>query len=99
VDTVARYGGDEFAVVLPESGEDAAWEVVRRISERLERDLERPTLRASMGVAVYPRDGASAEALLSTADRVLYDIKRGRPSPPFGTPAPDLDLPSSYPPL
>lgn len=85
VDTVARYGGDEFAVVLPESGESAAWEVVRRVAERLERDVEQPPIRASMGVAVYPRDGASAEALLGTADRALYGMKRARPSPPLGT--------------
>jgi diguanylate cyclase (GGDEF)-like protein len=85
VDTVARYGGDEFAVVLPESGEAAAWEVVRRVADRLERDTEQPPLRASMGVAVFPRDGQSAEALLGTADRALYDMKRARPSPPMGT--------------
>lgn len=84
VDTVARYGGDEFAVVLPESGEAAAWEVVRRVTERLDRDPEPPPVRASMGVAVYPRDGHSAEALLSMADRALYDMKRARHSPPTG---------------
>jgi GGDEF domain-containing protein len=72
-------------VVLPESGEAAAWEVVRRVADRLERDTEQPPLRASMGVAVFPRDGQSAEALLGTADRALYDMKRARPSPPMGT--------------
>jgi len=85
VDTVARYGGDEFAVVLPESGAEAAWEVVRRVTERLERDPEPPPVKASMGVAVYPRDGHSAEALLSMADRALYDMKRARHSPALGT--------------
>jgi GGDEF domain-containing protein len=71
--------------VLPESEEEAAWEVVRRVKERLERDPELPPVRASMGVAVYPRDGTSAEALLGTADNALYAMKRARPSPPRGT--------------
>lgn len=79
VDTAARFGGDEFALVLPETGEEAAWRVARRIAERVTGDGEEPRLSVSMGVALYPRDGSSAEALFSAADRGMYDTKsRGR---------------------
>lgn len=78
-DTATRFGGDEFALVLPETGESAALEVARRISERMERDVEMPPVSLSMGVAMYPRDGATAEMLLGAADRGLYEAKARRP--------------------
>jgi diguanylate cyclase (GGDEF)-like protein len=78
VDTPARYGGDEFALVLPETDEEAAHEVARRVAEGLARDGQQPRLSASIGVAVYPRDGESAEALIGAADRILYLMKRTR---------------------
>jgi diguanylate cyclase (GGDEF)-like protein len=78
MDTAARYGGDEFALVLPESGAAAAWQVARRICEHLERDGEQPRLSVSLGVAVYPQDGEKIESLLSAADRVLYGMKGRR---------------------
>lgn len=81
VDTPARYGGDEFAVVLPETGETAAHEVARRVAEELARDGGKPRLSASIGVAVYPRDGESAESLIGAADRILYLMKRTRLQP------------------
>ena len=75
VDTAARYGGDEFALVLPETDEAAARQVAARVSERLARDVEAPRIKASFGVALFPRDGTTAEAILSGADRVLYQMK------------------------
>lgn len=79
VDTAARFGGDEFTLVLPETDEAAARQVRQRVWERVARDREKPRISASLGVAVYPRDGETAEALLGAADRVLYEMKaRGR---------------------
>lgn len=83
-DTAARYGGDEFAVVLPETDETAALQAGRRVAERVVRDGERPPLEVSFGVAVCPRDGTTPELLLDNADRVLYEMKRKRPSGPSG---------------
>jgi diguanylate cyclase (GGDEF)-like protein len=76
VDTPARFGGDEFALVLPESSFASATRVAQRISQRLAEDVEVPTLSISVGVAEYPRDGSTIESLLSVADRALYEAKR-----------------------
>jgi diguanylate cyclase (GGDEF)-like protein/PAS domain S-box-containing protein len=75
IDTAARYGGDEFAVILPETTAEDARLVASRIRSRLATDSLHPPLSASIGVAVYPQDGESMEALLLTADRELYEMK------------------------
>ena len=74
-DTTARYGGDEFVAVLPDTDEEGARVVIRRVVERLAADPDKPQLATSAGVAVYPRDGGTATTLLSAADRDLYRVK------------------------
>jgi len=77
IDTAARYGGDEFALVLPEAGSHAAQRVAERIRERLSADGENPPVTVSVGTAVFPQDGRTVEELFDAADRSLYGMKRG----------------------
>ncbi len=76
IDTAARYGGDEFALVLPETGETAAGQVVTRIRNYLDADTEVPSLSLSIGIATFPQCGTTVQQLLECADRALYKMKR-----------------------
>jgi diguanylate cyclase (GGDEF)-like protein/PAS domain S-box-containing protein len=76
MDTPARFGGDEFALVLPETGQASANLVVRRICASLANDGRKPKLSVSIGVAIYPKDGEKLDSLLSAADASLYLMKR-----------------------
>jgi diguanylate cyclase (GGDEF)-like protein len=83
VDMLARLGGDEFAVLLPQVRNRAR---VEEIAQRLERSFEEvfiiegQTLHgsASVGIAVYPEDGATRDGLLSAADDAMYLAKHGK---------------------
>jgi diguanylate cyclase (GGDEF)-like protein len=76
IDTAARYGGDEFTILIPEAGVEAAQQVAGRICNRIANDSEQPPFTVSVGTAVYPQDGETIEELLSAADRALYEMKR-----------------------
>jgi diguanylate cyclase (GGDEF)-like protein len=78
IDTAGRYGGEEFAVLLPETSRAGAHVVADRIRRRIEerfrrRDAARETI--SGGVATYPEDATSPEELLRRADEGLYRAK------------------------
>jgi len=75
IDTAARQGGDEFALVLPETGGKGAQEAALRVCDRVSNDEETPRISISAGIAVYPLDGETIEALLSAADQALYKMK------------------------
>jgi diguanylate cyclase (GGDEF)-like protein len=75
IDTPARFGGDEFAVVLPETGEEGGLIVLKRVCDKLAADTDRPKISVSGGVAVFPRDGDSPTLLLRVADKLLYEAK------------------------
>ena len=78
IDTVARYGGDEFAVILPETDRRGGSQVSARIRSVLAADGEQPMVSVSFGVAMWPNDGRTTEELFHAADNALYEMKRGR---------------------
>jgi diguanylate cyclase (GGDEF)-like protein/PAS domain S-box-containing protein len=75
IDTAARFGGDEFALVLPETSLESALLVSQRISNNFADDGRDPKLSVSVGVASYPKDGEAIEPLLAAADVALYAMK------------------------
>jgi diguanylate cyclase (GGDEF)-like protein/PAS domain S-box-containing protein len=78
VDTAARHGGDEFALVLSETCLVAASLVAQRICEFLGKQPEEPLLSVSVGIASYPGDASTIETLLHAADKALYAMKNKR---------------------
>ncbi|MFO7301541.1 MAG: diguanylate cyclase [Acidobacteriota bacterium] len=79
-DTAARYGGDEFVAVLPDTDLEGAALVVQRTHARLEEEADGPKLSVSAGIAIYPDDGHAPATLLSAADRALYVQKSAKKS-------------------
>jgi len=101
VDSVGRYGGEEFIVVLPETGLDSAINTAERIRlaieqvpVRVERELVKVTV--SIGVsAAAPGGHTSAEGLIEAADREMYEAKRGGRNRVMPPPRPSAPLRAS----
>ena len=82
VDAAFRYGGDEFAVLLPQTSKEAALFVARRLMAVFHTNLWLPdetprvALRASVGLATYPTDAITPEAIVRVADEMMYKVKQ-----------------------
>ena len=79
-DTVARMGGDEFVIVMPEFGsmqdvERCGEQILRSVSHPVEISRRKVALTLSVGASVFPEDGRTAEDLLRTADAAMYSVK------------------------
>lgn len=83
-DTVARRGGDEFALLVPDVGADDAARIAERVLRAIEQPVRTPAgnearLSASLGIALAPEHGRELERLLQAADHAMYDAKlRGK---------------------
>lgn len=93
VDTAARFGGDEFVLILPQANHEGAQLVAERLRKRIEETIVPGFGRvtASFGVATFPTHASSRDTLVVAADRALYNSKnlgRNRISFPMEEPAP-----------
>jgi diguanylate cyclase (GGDEF)-like protein len=108
VDTAARFGGDEFVIILPQANSEGALLVAERLRKRM-AEIDVPNfgqVTASLGVATFPLHASSRDTLVVAADRALYNSKncgRNRVSLPpeesiesaasvFATKDPNIDL-------
>jgi diguanylate cyclase (GGDEF)-like protein len=85
-DTAARFGGDEFAVLLPGASPEVAEAVIKRVRHNVYKttlDLRSRMIRCSVSIGVvnYPKDGRDTRELLSIADRKMYRDKELRRAP------------------
>jgi len=82
IDTAARYGGDEFVVLLPETDPTGAWVLAEKVRigvTELDIRVAGTEIPASISVGVvnFPDDGSTADALMISADQAMYASKRG----------------------
>jgi diguanylate cyclase (GGDEF)-like protein len=85
IDVVSRFGGDEFTVILPQTGPDGAMVIAERMRQRVEETIFLETfglkvrLTASFGIACFPDHGQTKDALIQKSDQAMYRVKgRGK---------------------
>ncbi len=81
LDTAARYGGDEFVVLLPETDPNGAYVLAEKIRQgvsdlAIETPMDRIRTSLSIGIVTYPEDGRTADELMISADQAMYASKR-----------------------
>jgi diguanylate cyclase (GGDEF)-like protein len=92
---VARIGGDEFAIILPEikDREHAAavsMKIIQSVSQPIDVNNQNVSVGASIGISLYPEDAADAEELVQKADIAMYQVKKtGKGSCQFYAPEED----------
>jgi len=75
-DVAARYGGDEFVVLLPGCSREDAIGVAQRVRNEIAREVGEAPVTISGGIATMPDNAADAERLMAAADAALYEAKR-----------------------
>lgn len=96
-DTVSRHGGDEFLFLLTEIDDER---IISKVAGKMldtictpheaRESVAMPCIRASVGIAIYPRDGADADALVKSADDAMYLAKRSKSGYAFASGPPEF---------
>ncbi|MCM8799665.1 MAG: sensor domain-containing diguanylate cyclase [Candidatus Omnitrophica bacterium] len=83
IDYVCRYGGEEFVIILPQTGKKDAISIAERLREKIEMHpfvyaevMPQHKITISVGVASFPEDGTTNSELIASADRRLYEAKK-----------------------
>ncbi len=80
-DIVCRYGGEEMSIILPNTAEEEAFSTAQKICERVAQHKfklangKETNVTISLGVSTFPKDGETAETMIASADKRLYDAK------------------------